>query len=231
MICGLIFPGDSRVSLADVEGAAVVTAAVDAAAATAAAAVDFLDNTVAVYWVGEIILGDVSVKVEFKLAMSFKLAEVAFVVNIAVDVNDGVVVTIGEIIGSFNVVIAAVEAIFATVAAVVPVVISVIVFVVTNDDEEGDDKYSVAFFVYGGVALLTIGLDVATEVIIVTFFPPAGIIDVPFFPLTESSGRPFDDAGTADAVISNINQIEYCIARIILNIGVFFSRRMQCCPF
>lgn len=58
MICGLIFPGDSRVSLA-VKGAVVVTSATVAVAEAA----DFLDDSIvaAVCWVGDIILGDVSV--------------------------------------------------------------------------------------------------------------------------------------------------------------------------
>lgn len=171
---------------------------------------------------GEIILGEVSVKAGLELAMPSRSADVVFIARVTVDGdNDGVVVvTIGEIIGSFNVVVADVTATSAAVAFAAAVAVAVavaiaIAFVVVvaagRGDEEGavdtDDKCEATFFVYGGVTFaLAIGLDavVAEEVITETFFPPPlGVIGVVFFPLAESSGRTFDDAGTADTVISS----------------------------
>jgi hypothetical protein len=60
-----------------------------------------------------------------------------------------------------------------------------------------------------------IGLDAVVAVITEAFLPPLGVIGVVFFPLTESSGRPFDVAGTADAVVNSTNQTQHWIARIL----------------
>lgn len=219
MICGLIFPGDSLVSFADVKDALVVTSATAAAAAAAeaAAAADFLeDNTVAdikVCWVGEIILDDVSVKVE--LAPSCGSPGVTFARRLGVeDANDdGVVVVVfalvAEMVGTLSIVVADVTA--AVAAAVTVAVVDVVVVV----GEPNDDKCNVAFLVYGIVAPLAIGRDAVVAVITEeAFLLPLAVIGVVFFPLTESSGRPFDDAGTADAVISSTNQTQHWIARI-----------------
>lgn len=184
--------------------------------AAAAAAVDFLDNTVTVCCVGEIILGDVSVKVELEPAVMLR-SEVVFAVKAAVDASDGVVtVTIDEIVGSFNVVVADVTAISAAVdvaAVIVAAAAAAVVVIAAAGDEEGgeedDDKCEVAFF--GNVAF-AIGLDAVVAVITVASFPPPPI-GVVFFPLVGSSGRTF--GGTASTVVNSANQTHHLIARIL----------------
>jgi len=225
--------------LADVKGAVVVTSASTVAEAAAAAA-DFLeDNTVAdseACWVGEIILGEVAVKLE--LAPSS--AEVAFAIEVtADDTSDGVVVVVvalvTEMVGSLSIVVADVTA---AVSAAVTAAVAVVAFVVVVV-EEGDDKCNVAFFVYGIVAPFVIGLDAVVAVIIEAFLPPLGVIGVVFFPLTESSGRPFDVAGTADAVVNSTNQTQHWIARILntdadekeaTSANVLSLLAARCCP-
>jgi len=120
--------------------------------AEAAAAADFLeDNTVAdskVCWVGEIILGEVAVKLE--LAPPCELPEVAFAIGVTMDdASDdaGVVVVVvvalvAEMVGSLSIVVADVTAAVSAAVTAVAVVAFVVVVV-----EEDDDKCNVAFFV------------------------------------------------------------------------------------
>lgn len=87
--------------------------------------------------------------------------------------------------GSFSVVVADV----ATVCGTVAVVLVVVTAVATEED---DDECNVAF---------AIGLDAAVVAVIAeVFLPPPDVVVEVFFILAES---PFDDAGTADAVISS----------------------------
>jgi len=109
--------------------------------------------------------------------------DVAVVVVVAVAVPVAAIV-VDEAVGSFSVVVADVAAVCGAVAVVFVVVAAAI--------EEDDDECNVAF---------AIGLDAAVVAVIAeTFLPPPPATIVVFLTLAES---PFDDAGTADAVISN----------------------------
>lgn len=121
-----------------------------------------------------------------------------------------VVAVVGEMVGTFSIVVVNVAAAVSVAVAAAAAAAAVVIIV-----EAGDDKCNVAFFVYGIVAPPTIGLDPVVAMIIEAFLPPLGVIGVLFLPLTVSSGRPFDDAGTADAVISSTNQTQHRIARIL----------------
>lgn len=102
------------------------------------------------------------------------------VVVVAVAVAVAVIVV--DEAGSFSVVVADV----ATVCGIVAVVLVVVAA------EEDDEECNVAF---------AIGLDAAVVAVIAeVFLPPPDVIAVVFLTLAES---PFDDAGTADAVISS----------------------------
>ena len=168
---------------------------------------------------GEIILGDVSVKAGLEPpAFCGSLAEmvaemlavdddeVAVAAAAVVDVNVDVVAidVVGEMVGSLSIVVADVTA-------------AVAVDVVAID--EGDDERNVAFFrvTYDSVALpRPIGGLVVTVLAEEAFLMAA--IGVVFFPLTGSSGLPAfddDDAGTADAVMSRAKKTQHWMARIL----------------
>lgn len=187
--------------------------------AAVAEAADFLDDSTvaAVCWVGEIILGDASV-MWVALEPSCGSREVGrLAVDDANDDGDAAIVVVAvaavaaivvdEVVGSFSVVVADV----ATVCGAVT-----FVAVVVAATEEDDDECKVAF---------AIGLDAVVVVVIAeAFLPPAAAIVVVFLTFAES---PFDDAGTADAVISsNARQTLHWIARI-LSVDIMESSRFR----
>lgn len=114
----------------------------------------------------------------------------AAVVAVAVVAVAVPAIVVDEAVGSFNVVVTDVAAAFGAVAVV----------------EDDDDECNVAF---------AIGLDAVAVVAVIAeevFLPPPAAIVVVFLILVES---PFDDAGTADTVISNARQTQHWIARIL----------------
>lgn len=158
---------------------------------------------------GEIILGDVSVKAGFEPGfcgspeMVARLAVDDDIDEVVVVVVDVVAIAVGKIVGSLSIVVADVTAVAVAVAVVAI--------------EEGNDECNVAFLtVYGSVALPVIGLETAVVAVIAEAFL-MGVIGVVFFPLTGSSGRPpfDDDAGTADAVISSAKKTQHWMVRIL----------------
>lgn len=141
------------------------------------------------------------------------------VVDVADDDGAVVVAVAAIVVGSFSIVVADVTAVTGAVTLTI-----VVVVVEDNDEEEGDDdRCDVAFLVYGDVALVAIGRDAVVAVIAAVLLP--GTIGVVFFPLTGSSGRPFDDAGTADTVISSANQTQHWIIRIFDVLSSYFRLR------